>query len=147
MSKRNKYFIALIVFVSVSIVITSILSSKQKDRNKDQYEKYIYAMQMIKEQNKIDNGIEIIKELQKNNPKSDVLYMLQAQAYSNKGDFENSQNELAKALDVNMRLWKNTEFLIMYGEIAYLNDDYKKAKEMLIKAKEKGINEDRKSVV
>lgn len=135
MNNTNKRFLMIISLVLISFIFIGIKANRQKNENKYDYEMYEGVKELVKSEANLDIALAEINKLQAKDENNYIFNIEKSNIYIKMGKYEESYEELKKALEIRAVLGEEPGFSISYTSLAILNEDYKNAEKMLKKLK------------
>lgn len=135
----------LVVFLSISLGIfmySGFKGSKQIDKRKEDYQKYILAKQDIEVGENLEEAIKTLEYLEENYIGTDVLPRDKASVYLILGNNVEAERCLEEAFDKNPQLSQSVNVSLVYAETAYENNNIEKSKQLLENIISQGVPEE-----
>ena len=147
MNKTSKYFLAFLVFAIAGVLYAGFVGRQQILQRKDDYIVYNEIQTSIAKEERLQDSLEKLDELQKKYKDSYVFNIDKGFIYNSLDEQEKSQKEFETAFKKNNGLYKNVSLLLVYAETAHINGYDLHAKEAISQAQMIGIPEEYSNVV
>lgn len=147
MNKTSKYFLAFLVFAIAGVLYAGFVGMQQILQRKDDYIVYNEIQTSIAKEERLQDSLEKLDELQKKYKDSYVFNIDKGFIYNSLDEQEKSQKEFETAFKKNNGLYKNVSLLLVYAETAHINGYDLHAKEAISQAQMIGIPEEYSNVV
>lgn len=133
MKKNTLLFLIIILFFLFATIVSLLLSSDQQTKNRLNDEKFQNALSTIKSSPL--QSIELLNELNDNQPKNETIYKYLATAYENTSDYRSALYYCKEAIKIRPSLIEDYSFVYHYGIVAVLNKEKSLALECFRQAK------------
>lgn len=138
----KKYFLSVTILVILSLITTWIIGNKQSKKYKEDFVSYKTAVKEALEGKNINEALEKIEYMSAKDENNYIFNIDRANIYNQKKDYSKAKDEFKKALEINNRLEKDSNFLIVYAKTLLNNKDYEECKRVIAKAKDIGVSEE-----
>ncbi|WP_107947489.1 tetratricopeptide repeat protein [Lysinibacillus parviboronicapiens] len=134
---RTYIFASLVAFVVIGLIVANVMASKQDDNFAMNEALYNQAVQLQTDGN-YEGAWEVISEVLKAEPNSEIANYLAAVIAANKGEVKQATIYMQKTMDINPHKVEDPLFMIQLGEIFVAAERYEDAKIVLLRCQEWG---------
>ncbi|WP_107839193.1 tetratricopeptide repeat protein [Metasolibacillus meyeri] len=136
-STRKYILLGMILFIVIGLVSAKVMAKKQDDEFLADDALYQYSSQLYS-QGSYEEASEMVNELLKRQPKSEVANYLGGLIAANKADYTQAAILLQKTLDVNPYKVEDPMFMLQFAEVLFFAGRPDDAKVVLEKCREWG---------
>lgn len=136
---RVQVFIGIIGIILIGLLYSNIMGNKQNEEFKKDYLLYQSSLTMLQE----NQGVEakkVLTTLAEKYPNQYIISRYAGLAYAMIGENQAAETYYQKAIDQRPFLQVDPMFILQFGEIAYFNENYAKAKAYLVESKRYSAN-------
>lgn len=132
---KEKFFVSIVVLVLLSLIYGKVVQAKQNKEYLKDAQMYYTLQENLSKENP-DTAIKKINYLQSKDKNNYLLFLDKATVYKNEKKYKLAKSQYEKAFKKRPLLLQDIKYVYLYGEILYLNNDYKEAIDYLLKVNE-----------
>lgn len=134
---RKYILVSLVSLIVVGLIVANIIASKQDKEFASNEELYNQTFE-LRSKGDIEGASQIIQEVLKKAPNSEVANYMAGIVSAQKGDMKKASIYMQKTLDTNPYKVEDPMFMIQIGEIFVGAEKYEEAKIVLLRCQEMG---------
>ncbi|WP_042470963.1 tetratricopeptide repeat protein [Bacillus ndiopicus] len=136
-STRRYILLGMVLFIVIGLISAKVMAKKQDNEFLAEDALYQQASQLYG-QGSYAEASEVINELLKRKPKSEIVNYLGGLIAANNDDYTQAAILLQKTLDINPHNVEDPMFMLQFAEVLFFTERYEDAKIVLEKCREWG---------